>query len=156
MENSGSRLLPHRQAINRQISSWVGDHQRTPAVVCLFFFAHFLLIFILCISSLNTTSISYDRRIRLWYKTLLLNLLLLRLRSYVCRRKGLKLFICNIIMCNTAHCAAPGHGTEYWTSSLYCWPASTDTYKTDIQSVWTTPKWQVMDWSMPLLRPTKL
>ncbi|EHK47189.1 hypothetical protein TRIATDRAFT_90791 [Trichoderma atroviride IMI 206040] len=32
MENSGSRLLPHRQAINRQISSQVGDHWRTPAV----------------------------------------------------------------------------------------------------------------------------
>ena len=30
------RPLSHRQAYERQISSWVGDDQRTPAVVCFF------------------------------------------------------------------------------------------------------------------------
>ena len=35
------RPLSHRQAYERQISSWVGDDQRTPAVVCFFFsFCH--------------------------------------------------------------------------------------------------------------------
>ena len=34
LEYSGSRLLPVRQTSEGQISSWVGDDQRTPAVVC--------------------------------------------------------------------------------------------------------------------------
>jgi hypothetical protein len=33
-ENWASRPLCHTQASDRQISSWVGDHQRIPAVVC--------------------------------------------------------------------------------------------------------------------------
>ena len=33
-ENSGSRLLSPRQASERQTSSWVGDDQRIPDVVC--------------------------------------------------------------------------------------------------------------------------
>ena len=33
-ENSGSRPLSHRQASDRQTSSWVGDDQRIPGVVC--------------------------------------------------------------------------------------------------------------------------
>jgi hypothetical protein len=37
--NTGSRLLSARQACKGQISSWVGDDQRTPAVVCCFVFA---------------------------------------------------------------------------------------------------------------------
>src|SRR3954469_25503008 len=36
-ENWASRPLCHTQASDRQISSWVGDHQRIPAVVCFFF-----------------------------------------------------------------------------------------------------------------------
>jgi hypothetical protein len=35
VENTGSRPLPHRQAAKRRISSWVGDDQRIPGVVCL-------------------------------------------------------------------------------------------------------------------------
>ena len=34
VENTGSRLLPHHQAAKRRISSWVGDDQRIPGVVC--------------------------------------------------------------------------------------------------------------------------
>ena len=34
LENSGSRLLSHRQASEGQTSSWVGDDQRIPGVVC--------------------------------------------------------------------------------------------------------------------------
>jgi hypothetical protein len=34
----GSRPLSWNQAVDRQISSWVGDHQRIPAVVCFWFF----------------------------------------------------------------------------------------------------------------------
>ena len=34
LENSGSRLLSHRQASEGRISSWLGDDQRIPAVVC--------------------------------------------------------------------------------------------------------------------------
>ncbi|TVY54572.1 hypothetical protein LCER1_G005429 [Lachnellula cervina] len=43
-ENWASRPLCHTQASDRQISSWVGDHQRIPAVVCfcLFFFLAFV------------------------------------------------------------------------------------------------------------------
>jgi hypothetical protein len=33
-ENWASRPLCHTQASDRQVSSWVGDHQRIPAVVC--------------------------------------------------------------------------------------------------------------------------
>ena len=36
LENSGSRPLSHRQASEGQTSSWVGDDQRIPGVVCLF------------------------------------------------------------------------------------------------------------------------
>jgi hypothetical protein len=36
VENTGSRPLPHRQAAKRRISSWVGDDQRIPGVVCSF------------------------------------------------------------------------------------------------------------------------
>jgi hypothetical protein len=36
-ENWASRPLCHTQASDRQISSWVGDHQRIPAVVCFLF-----------------------------------------------------------------------------------------------------------------------
>jgi hypothetical protein len=35
VENWASRPLCHTQATDRQISSWVGDDQRIPAVVCL-------------------------------------------------------------------------------------------------------------------------
>ena len=35
LENSGSRPLSHRQASEGQTSSWVGDDQRIPGVVCL-------------------------------------------------------------------------------------------------------------------------
>jgi hypothetical protein len=45
MENTGSRPLSHSQATNRRISSWVGDDQRIPAVVCLFFYFIFLDVF---------------------------------------------------------------------------------------------------------------
>ena len=34
LENSGSRPLSHRQASEGQTSSWVGDDQRIPGVVC--------------------------------------------------------------------------------------------------------------------------
>jgi hypothetical protein len=37
-ENWASRPLCHTQASDRQISSWVGDHQRIPAVVCFLIF----------------------------------------------------------------------------------------------------------------------
>jgi hypothetical protein len=37
LENTGSRPLSQRQASEGLISSWVGDDQRIPAVVCLFF-----------------------------------------------------------------------------------------------------------------------
>jgi len=36
--NWASRPLCHTQALDRQISSWVGDHQRIPAVVCFWIF----------------------------------------------------------------------------------------------------------------------
>jgi hypothetical protein len=36
--NWASRPLCHTQALDRQISSWVGDHQRIPAVVCFCIF----------------------------------------------------------------------------------------------------------------------
>ncbi|KAH7214955.1 hypothetical protein DER44DRAFT_147007 [Fusarium oxysporum] len=42
VENTGSRPLSHSQATNRRISSWVGDDQRIPAVVC-FFMCKFLI-----------------------------------------------------------------------------------------------------------------
>ena len=41
LENSGSRPLSHRQASEGQTSSWVGDHQRIPGVVCSFFLCSF-------------------------------------------------------------------------------------------------------------------
>ena len=47
-ENWASRPLCHTQASDRQISSWVGDHQRIPVVVCNFlgaFFFGFLFLF---------------------------------------------------------------------------------------------------------------
>ncbi|KAM5521124.1 hypothetical protein FOXYSP1_15014 [Fusarium oxysporum f. sp. phaseoli] len=34
VENTGSRPLSHSQAAKRWISSWVGDDQRIPGVVC--------------------------------------------------------------------------------------------------------------------------
>jgi hypothetical protein len=37
LENTGSRPLSLSQAGDRLISSWVGDDQRIPAVVCFFF-----------------------------------------------------------------------------------------------------------------------
>jgi hypothetical protein len=37
LENTGSRPLSHSQAGKGQISSWVGDDQRIPAVVCFVF-----------------------------------------------------------------------------------------------------------------------
>jgi hypothetical protein len=37
LENSGSRPLSHRQASEGQTSSWVGDDQRIPGVVCFCF-----------------------------------------------------------------------------------------------------------------------
>src|SRR6478735_3095651 len=40
-ENTGSRPLSHSQACKGRISSWVGDDQRIPAVVC------FLLILLI-------------------------------------------------------------------------------------------------------------
>ena len=36
VENTGSRPLSHSQAAKRWISSWVGDDQRIPGVVCSF------------------------------------------------------------------------------------------------------------------------
>src|SRR6478609_6854750 len=36
-ENTGSRPLSHSQACKGRISSWVGDDQRIPAVVCYAF-----------------------------------------------------------------------------------------------------------------------
>ena len=44
VENTGSRPLSHSQAAKGLISSWVGDDQRIPAVVCVFFF-HFFFFF---------------------------------------------------------------------------------------------------------------
>jgi hypothetical protein len=41
-ENWASRPLCHTQASDRQISSWVGDHQRIPAVVCFYIFFAFV------------------------------------------------------------------------------------------------------------------
>ena len=41
-ENWASRPLCHTQASDRQISSWLGDHQRIPAVVCFILSAIFL------------------------------------------------------------------------------------------------------------------
>jgi hypothetical protein len=35
-ENTGSRPLAQSQAAKRRISSWVGDDQRIPSVVCFF------------------------------------------------------------------------------------------------------------------------
>jgi hypothetical protein len=43
VENTGSRPLSHSQATNRRISSWVGDDQRIPAVVC-FLLGAFLVV----------------------------------------------------------------------------------------------------------------
>jgi hypothetical protein len=37
LENTGSRPLSLSQAEERRTSSWVGDDQRIPGVVCLFF-----------------------------------------------------------------------------------------------------------------------
>src|SRR6476620_11812455 len=36
LENTGSRPLSHSQASEGWISSWVGDDQRIPGVVCIF------------------------------------------------------------------------------------------------------------------------
>ena len=43
-EKSGSRLISERQTSERRISSWVGDDQRTPGVVC---FLHIQICFLL-------------------------------------------------------------------------------------------------------------
>jgi hypothetical protein len=43
-ENRASRPLCHPQAPDRQISSWVGDHQRIPAVVCFCIFGSCFLV----------------------------------------------------------------------------------------------------------------
>ena len=42
VENTGSRLLSQSQATKRWISSWVGDDQRIPGVVCSVFLSLFL------------------------------------------------------------------------------------------------------------------
>ncbi|PYI25025.1 hypothetical protein BP00DRAFT_124564, partial [Aspergillus indologenus CBS 114.80] len=36
VENRASRPLSRTQATRREVSSWVGDHQRIPSVVCFF------------------------------------------------------------------------------------------------------------------------
>ncbi|RAH43927.1 hypothetical protein BO95DRAFT_192366 [Aspergillus brunneoviolaceus CBS 621.78] len=40
VENRASRPLSRTQATRREVSSWVGDHQRIPSVVCFFLSAH--------------------------------------------------------------------------------------------------------------------
>jgi hypothetical protein len=42
LENTGSRPLSHSQASEGRISSWVGDDQRIPAVVCFLAVISFL------------------------------------------------------------------------------------------------------------------
>ncbi|KAM5513947.1 hypothetical protein FOXYSP1_04914 [Fusarium oxysporum f. sp. phaseoli] len=42
VENTGSRPLSHSQAAKRWISSWVGDDQRIPGVVCFLLILLFL------------------------------------------------------------------------------------------------------------------
>src|SRR6478609_4584773 len=48
VENTGSRPLSHSQAAKRWISSWVGDDQRIPGVVCSFCSFCFLLVALQC------------------------------------------------------------------------------------------------------------
>ncbi|OJJ75278.1 hypothetical protein ASPBRDRAFT_482066 [Aspergillus brasiliensis CBS 101740] len=38
VENRASRPLSRTQATRREVSSWVGDHQRIPSVVCILLF----------------------------------------------------------------------------------------------------------------------
>ena len=47
-ENTGSRPLSHSQANEGRISSWVGDDQRIPAVVCLFEIFVYLYCLLFC------------------------------------------------------------------------------------------------------------
>ena len=62
-ENRASRSLCHTQASDRQISSWVGDHQRIPAVVCFFLAFYFCLSFP---SKSNEQSMSFYHWLKIW------------------------------------------------------------------------------------------
>ena len=51
VENTGSRPLSQSQAAKGLISSWVGDDQRIPAVVCFYLFVP--LLFVVLVSTAN-------------------------------------------------------------------------------------------------------
>ena len=54
VENTGSRLLSQSQATKRWISSWVGDDQRMPGVVCSVFFSLLLPYLIAVLPSIGS------------------------------------------------------------------------------------------------------
>ena len=59
VENTGSRPLSHSQAAEGWISSWVGDDQRIPGVVC------FLRFFSFCFDLLSV-DLTRDRCLLIW------------------------------------------------------------------------------------------
>ena len=67
-ENTGSRPLSHSQAGKGQISSWVGDDQRIPAVVCCLPFYHGRLVIYLI--ELTNSSISNHKIMEMYYEKL--------------------------------------------------------------------------------------